>query len=64
MAVDSSGSEATICGANRQPFQANPLCGKCIDGYSEWNGDCIPCDSINGGLLFVVILVCALVCCF
>ena len=37
-------SVLNCCGANRLPARSNPLCGRCVDGYSEWNSDCVLCD--------------------
>jgi len=33
------------CGSNRKPHAENPLCGQCLDGFSEWGGDCVECKS-------------------
>ena len=35
------------CAASRQPGSSNPLCAECLDGYSEWNGECVECRSTN-----------------
>lgn len=29
------------CASGRKAWESNPLCGSCLDGYSEWNGQCI-----------------------
>ena len=34
----------------------NVLCALCLDGYAEVNGDCIPCESTNAGLVCAVLL--------
>ncbi len=39
------------CGANRVPYENNPLCGKCLDGYSQWSDSCVECRSADIGLL-------------
>jgi WW domain/IPT/TIG domain len=47
----------SCCSAGRAPATRNPLCGECQPGYSEWGGDCIPCDATNSGLVILFILV-------
>jgi hypothetical protein len=39
------------CEANRLPADANPLCGRCASGYSEWGGECLACSGVDGGLV-------------
>jgi FG-GAP repeat/Tyrosine-protein kinase ephrin type A/B receptor-like len=46
----------SCCGSNRLPANENPLCGRCLSGYTEWNNECVQCDSVNGGLVFLVII--------
>lgn len=35
------------CEENRDNFW--PLCGRCLAGYSEWGGQCVPCPARPGG---------------
>jgi hypothetical protein len=44
------------CAGSRDQSGTNPLCGRCVEGYSEWNGDCIPCSGVNGGLVVLAVL--------
>jgi hypothetical protein len=46
----------SCCGANRMPAVDNPLCGDCMEGYSDWGGKCVKCDSVNGGLIFMYVV--------
>jgi Tyrosine-protein kinase ephrin type A/B receptor-like len=41
------------CGPNRRPFDENPLCGQCLDGYYEWNKECVLCESTRWDLMFL-----------
>jgi alpha-tubulin suppressor-like RCC1 family protein len=43
------------CANNRKPFSENVLCGQCLDGYTEWNGECVYCEKANGGFIFLII---------
>jgi Tyrosine-protein kinase ephrin type A/B receptor-like len=45
------------CGSNRLPAAVNPLCAACLRGYQESDGECIPCDETNGGLVFLFLCV-------
>jgi hypothetical protein len=45
------------CSANRLPASKNPLCAACLPGYQESDGECIPCDKTNGGLVFLFLCV-------
>jgi hypothetical protein len=47
----------SCCGVNRLPPDSNLLCGQCKPGYSEWGGRCVACESTNGGLLFLYVLI-------
>jgi hypothetical protein len=50
------------CGPNRAAAEDNPLCGRCLPGYSEWDGTCISCSGVNGGLVLgLLLLACACV---
>ncbi len=44
------------CGSNRVAAEQNPLCGLCETGFSEWNGDCVVCPAVNGGLMMGLLL--------
>jgi predicted outer membrane repeat protein len=44
-----------VCGTYRK--QDSLLCSECQQGYSEWNGQCIPCEEAHGGVLFGMLLV-------
>jgi hypothetical protein len=45
--------ENNTCFPNR--LIDSPLCSKCVDGYSYWNAECVPCsDVVNIPLIFVV----------
>ena len=48
-------SIVNCCSANRAPPADNPLCGRCLDGYQEWNGECLPCQwqHVNAPLLLL-----------
>jgi len=37
--------------SGRRNFSANPICGACDAGYSEWGGKCIPCTTVEWRLL-------------
>lgn len=36
-----TGLLVSCCSANRVVAANNPLCGKCVDGYSHWGGECV-----------------------
>ncbi len=40
------------CGEHRLASDVNPLCGQCSAGFSEWDGSCVACPGVNGGLVF------------
>jgi hypothetical protein len=44
------------CGTGRLPAEDNPLCGQCLPGHSEWDGACVACPGVNGGLVFGLLL--------
>jgi hypothetical protein len=44
------------CGPNRLPADANPLCGQCAHGFSEWSGACVSCPGADGGLVLGLLL--------
>jgi hypothetical protein len=48
--------EGQQCGPNRKPYVINPLCGQCLDGYTEVNGSCVSCESTNGGLVVLFLV--------
>ncbi len=53
-----------LCSSNRAPAGGNPLCGQCLPGFSEWDGECVACPGVNIGLVFGLLLlawVCVLV---
>lgn len=35
---------------------SNVECSQCAAGHSEWGGHCLPCESVNAGLVFLVML--------
>lgn len=37
------------CGLNRKP--SSVLCGECIEGFSDWTGQCVSCSKVDWGLL-------------
>jgi hypothetical protein len=39
------------CSPNRVAAADNPLCGRCMPGYSEWDGTCVACPGANGGVI-------------
>ena len=39
------------CGPNRLPPQENIMCGRCIENYYEWGGNCVECDGIRWDIL-------------
>jgi len=43
-----------VCGENRKRDIENVLCGQCDDGYIEVEGQCVQCNSANGG--YIVLL--------
>jgi hypothetical protein len=45
------------CSPFRKPFHENVLCGECQDEYTEWNGSCVKCDGVNGGFVFIIIVI-------
>ncbi len=49
------------CDDHRLAAAGNPLCGQCVSGYTEWDGDCVACPGVNGGLVFGLLLL-ALLC--
>lgn len=52
----SSQLSVTQCDSTRMQSADNVECASCASGYSDYNGDCLSCDSVNGGLVFLVIL--------
>jgi hypothetical protein len=44
------------CSPNRVAAADNPLCGRCLPGHSEWAGVCMACPSVNGALVFGLLL--------
>jgi FG-GAP-like repeat/WW domain len=48
---------AAGCGDNRLPADENPLCAACIPGHQESGGECVACESTNGGMVFLFVLV-------
>ncbi|MES1912141.1 MAG: hypothetical protein MHM6MM_004466 [Cercozoa sp. M6MM] len=52
--VSTVGLVRGCCGANRQPFSENPLCGQCLPDYYEWGGSCVSCQSTQNSLLALV----------
>ena len=46
------------CGPNRKPFEENPLCGQCADGFYEWGNECVQCqDGVDLGTVFLILIV-------
>jgi hypothetical protein len=33
------------------------MCGQCSDGRTEWSGQCIQCTTVNGGYVFLFLVV-------
>jgi len=51
--------EGKSCATNRNQDSSNVLCGQCLEGYSEWSGDCVDCrdgDS-RGGFIVLLLIV-------
>jgi hypothetical protein len=44
------------CAFPRDDSPNNLLCGSCVDGYAEWNNQCVDCRDTDGRLLFVSFL--------
>jgi hypothetical protein len=44
------------CTYPRVDSNDNFLCGRCIDGYIEWNGECADCRHVTNGYLFLAFL--------
>jgi hypothetical protein len=45
-----------VCGQHRVAAERNPLCGQCEPGHSEWDGKCVTCPGVNGGLVMAVLM--------
>jgi hypothetical protein len=54
--LSSSSSSTVECGWGRRNTPENVLCSECLPGYSEWNESCIPCSTVNGGWVVLLIL--------
>jgi IPT/TIG domain len=37
----------SCCSENRVSAELNIMCGRCMDGYSEWGGTCVECQATN-----------------
>lgn len=48
----------TLCEASRLQSADNVECAMCDIGRSEWSGECLRCDSANGGMVLLVMLLC------
>lgn len=46
----------TLCPPTRLQSSDNIECAECTAGASEWNGNCVPCDSVNGGMVLLLML--------
>jgi hypothetical protein len=44
------------CVYPRSSTVENLLCGGCVAGYIVWSGSCVSCTTINGGLVFALLL--------
>ena len=42
----------SVCASNREGV----LCSWCANGYTLWAGECLPCDGVNGLLIFVIVV--------
>lgn len=47
-------SSLNRCGDFRDPTSV--LCGKCIDGYSDWTGQCVECSRMDWALIIFIFL--------
>lgn len=45
------------CASNRDPSSSNTLCGNCATGYTEWNGQCVSCPTIQVSVLIEYLFV-------
>lgn len=53
---DASTGHVACCGPFREPAPLNPMCGRCVSGYSEWGGQCVACTETDAPLLFAYLL--------
>ena len=53
-------SKGNQCASGRKDFSENPLCAECLDGYSEANGECVPCSGTNWPVVILLVLLCFL----
>ena len=44
------------CAFPRLASPSNLLCGECVEGYRPWGNRCSRCDSVDGGMLFGLIV--------
>jgi hypothetical protein len=51
------GNSWAVCGPNREESNTNLFCGRCKEGYSDVNGDCVPCKKSNPGIIFMFVVV-------
>jgi len=54
-----SSDSSVLCGANRKTSN-NVLCGQCIDGYIEVEGQCVQCNEANGGYIILLLFLATL----
>eukprot|EP00127_Corallochytrium_limacisporum_P002822 Clim_evm1s142 gene=Clim_evmTU1s142 len=45
------------CADGREQSHDNFLCGRCMDGYYEWGGNCVECEGTNWGLVALYIII-------
>ena len=44
------------CPRGFDPSPSNRLCGACAFGYSEWNGNCVECRSVQAGMILALLV--------
>jgi hypothetical protein len=56
-AVDrSEGTLENPCSDHRDRSVDNPLCGRCLPGYHEWNGACTECPELSAGMVVLLLV--------